>query len=80
MKYEHEGFKAPLQVAVSVLRCCCRVPPDAEDIEGTLQDFELLQTDFFDDESIVIVYRLVGESGKLKQPFYALLFRSQALD
>lgn len=53
----------PLNVGIALLECCIAGE------EGAQVDLELLEAEFFDDECVVIVYRLRTEGGKQKAIF-----------
>ncbi len=47
-------------VEVCLLECCI------ENEDGSKEELNVLEAEFFDDECVVIVYRLRGEDGKLR--------------
>jgi hypothetical protein len=61
MRYEASHIPLPIEVALLE----CRIPEEARERLAMADDFDLLEADFFDDESIVIVFRLRRTNGNL---------------
>jgi hypothetical protein len=66
IRYDPEALQEPLQVGVAVFRCSMSEDEHEMDLdeENVEEDFNLIQMEFFDDESIVIVYRPHEENEK----------------
>ena len=66
-RYGREVVETPSRAAIALL--ICRVPQQSqlrkENDEAAQEDVDLLEYDFFDDDCIVIVYRLPRVDGKL---------------
>lgn len=58
VKYDQEDPVSSIQSSVAVLECRIR-----EEEDGGFADFSLLDVEFFDEESLVIIYRQ-GASGE----------------
>src|SRR5438477_1682318 len=62
--YGQVSTSSPFHIGVALLECSLGV--DMEASENRLNSFDLLEVDFFDDESIVVVLGLRTEDGKPK--------------
>jgi hypothetical protein len=63
MRYNQEASHIPSPIDVALLEC--RISAEAREQLKMVDDFDLLEADFFDDESIVIVLRLSRTNGNL---------------
>jgi hypothetical protein len=63
MDYEQEASNQPPQVAVAMVEC--RVRKEIQEPQEMTDYFDLLEADFFDDESMIIVYRLRDTRGNV---------------
>jgi len=61
MCHGHGAAGLPLHVGVALLEC--RLSPEVQQPDQEPVDFDLLEVDFFDDESLVVVYRLPTKDG-----------------
>lgn len=62
LRFSIEASGLPLEIGVALLEC--HLPEEVQ--EESQPDIEILEADFFDDESVVIVYRLQTRESKLK--------------
>jgi anaphase-promoting complex subunit 4 len=60
--YSQPTSSSPFHIGVVLLECC--LTDDVDDRRKRLDSFDLLEADFFDDESIVVVFRLRTEDSK----------------
>ena len=63
MRYSGDVLNLPPVVDVALLDC--RVGRSSSDPGDVFRDFDLLDAEFFDDESIVLVYRCQKRDGAL---------------
>jgi hypothetical protein len=63
MRYGQEASQMSLPIDIALLEC--RLPEEAQERMEITEDFDLLEADFFDDESIVVVFRLHRKNGNL---------------
>lgn len=62
LRFSIEASGLPLEIGVALLEC--HLPEEGQ--EESQPDIEILEADFFDEESVVIVYRLQTRESKLE--------------
>lgn len=63
IRHDTKTTLMPSHVNVAVLNCCVPLPGE-EDNEKEMMPIELLDAEFFDENSLIVVYRLRNREGQ----------------